>query len=284
MRVQTILVGTVAFATVVGVAVTPANASPAAHHHSASAAPAWSGNDPVTSRYASLAKDPVVPATRIIGAPTLSRVPAAASGAASSANLTRHTGVATATPNVPSNVKVAGTVTLTPVVSATVSSPAGGNVAARFRIRDANDVLVYEADPIVVSGSTASATVPEGKLRIGTSYALAVASCQNGVCSASTPADSFRIDPLRAAGDQSMYTYVSKKVDGQTSLKVNVGSGNVMLAQTHLSMAGVLTDTPLAQVYNSAAWAPGSTNSGGLDTGQGWRLTTGQGLKIIDLV
>ncbi|MGH3504426.1 MAG: RHS repeat-associated core domain-containing protein [Nocardioidaceae bacterium] len=186
----------------------------------------------------------------------------------------------TTTPDVPSQLHAEDTSSYTPTLYGTVSSPAGGNVTAYLTVRDARGAIVATGRETAPSGSQISSHEVAGVGRVGQTYTWSAHACQNGACSAESAPQTLIPDPLLGAGKRHEFTTIGKQIDDQLSANVNVGSGNLYVNQQHLSLAGITQDMPVGHVYNSLAWAPGSTNHGALDAGQGWRGTVGQAIRL----
>lgn len=64
------------------------------------------------------------------------------------------------------------------------------------------------------------------------------------------------VNYVQRSGDRPFYSYLRRQVDDRTSLKVNVSSGNLLLANADVGIAGTGVDLAVGRVYNSRGDAP----------------------------
>lgn len=171
-----------------------------------------------------------------------------------------------------------------PVLSAVVSDPDGGQVTAKFFARSAGSTTWDLADgsaaaqKVVTSGGTASLRLPN-RARIGSVIQWQVQSCDATACSPSSALQSATISPALGAGARPGATRLSFSVTDQAVARVDVGTGNLMLATNALRLPGVTSDVDLGRVYNSLSVAAG-VNPDGL--GYGWAMAPGGGTSLVE--
>lgn len=116
---------------------------------------------------------------------------------------------------------------------------------------------------------------PTGWLAISSLLAATVVTLVTPSISASAAAS----DPVNRAGARSFYTYVSQSLADRLSVKVNVGTGGLLVARSELSVPQVSGDLPVGEVYNSLMVQAASTVQAG-PLGYGWRLSTGVDVRL----
>ncbi|MFE9252458.1 RHS repeat-associated core domain-containing protein [Streptomyces sp. NPDC007088] len=179
-----------------------------------------------------------------------------------------------AAPEGPSQL-VALTDSVTPYVTAKVSAPSGsGKVTARFyagtyAANGAND-LADGKEVTVDSGEVARLKLPD--MRIGTQFQWQVKACVDDACSDLSPLQLTRVSPMAGAGERPGATRLKFATGDSTAAQVDVGSGNLLLNASGLSLPGISGDVGLGAAYNSAALGTDAT-SATAPLGYGWRLT-----------
>lgn len=162
-----------------------------------------------------------------------------------------------------------------PVLTATVSSPAGGQVTAKFfagtyAAGGAWD-LVNGGTVTVASGSVARYTIPTS-MPLNTEFDWQVQACQGSVCSALTTLADTHVSPMLGAGARSNATRLSFSAGDHVSAQVDVGSGNLLVNTSDLSLPGINGDVGLGAAYNSSSVGSGFTSTAAA-AGYGWLLT-----------
>jgi RHS repeat-associated protein len=190
------------------------------------------------------------------------------------------------TPGVPTGLANDFLSTFTPRLDGTVSSSSGGTLTAHFYVQTNGcgsgcPNVVNDGTATAPSGSVARYTVPTGKVTAGASYQWWMKVCDSsGACSATTATQSFTIDPLLGAGDTKSFSYTTRKLTDRLTIKVNNGSGDLLLEQNDLTIPGLTSDLTLGRVFNSLDNATGASNLGGEGTGHGWQMSTGSDVKL----
>ncbi|MGH9121419.1 MAG: hypothetical protein ACRDYC_05665, partial [Acidimicrobiales bacterium] len=87
-------------------------------------------------------------------------------------------------------------------------------------------------------------------------------------------------DALSGAGSRDFFTYDTYPLSDQTSVAVNVASGDLLLNQGDLTLPGVDGTAEVGQVYNSLDLAPGASSDGSILMSPGWRLDTGPDIHL----
>ncbi|MBD8057526.1 RHS repeat-associated core domain-containing protein [Cellulomonas sp. JH27-2] len=166
-------------------------------------------------------------------------------------------------------------------MAATITDPDGGAVAGRFYARRAGSStwnLIDGTDVSVTSGQVARATLPA--LPAGAVVEWQVKGCDSGTCSALTSLTSSTVNPMVGAGPRKNQTAIPFTVGNRVQAKVDVGTGNLTVSGTGLSVGGVQGDLPISLVYNSlsvgASVPQASTSS---PTGYGWTLSVAARLQ-----
>jgi len=179
------------------------------------------------------------------------------------------------------------TSTFTPQLSGPVSSPDGGTLTAHFYTQTQGcssgcPDIVNDGTATAASGTTATYTIPTGKVTPGQSYSWWMKTCNSaGSCSANSATQTLTVDPLLGAGDKGFFSYTTRKLTDRLTLKVNNASGDLVAEQNDLKIPGLVSDLSLGRTYNSLANAAGSQNIGGHGTGLGWQMSTGSDVKLI---
>ncbi|MFJ5611089.1 RHS repeat domain-containing protein [Streptomyces sp. NPDC093221] len=162
-----------------------------------------------------------------------------------------------------------------PVLTAKVSGPSGGQVTAKFfagtyAAGGAWD-LVNGGTVTVASGSVARLTLPVS-MPIGTEFDWQVQACQSGTCSALTTLQDTHVSPMLGAGARPGATRLSFSAGDHVSAQVDVGSGNVLVSTSDLTLPGINGDVGLGASYNSESLGSGFTSTSA-PAGYGWLLT-----------
>jgi RHS repeat-associated protein len=82
-------------------------------------------------------------------------------------------------------------------------------------------------------------------------------------------------------GPQNNATMLSFKLSDKVEAKVNVGSGNLMVRTTDLTLAGVTDNTVLGAVYNSLLLSSSDARIKTGAYGDGWRTRSGVDLRLL---
>ncbi|MCZ4102272.1 hypothetical protein C8250_035085 [Streptomyces sp. So13.3] len=182
--------------------------------------------------------------------------------------------VASMPPDVPTQAE-ALVDSVKPVLTATVSSPAGGQVTARFFAGTyaANGAwdLVNGGTVTVASGSVARYTIPTS-MPLNTEFDWQVQACQGSVCSALTPLADTHVSPMLGAGARGNATRLSFSAGDHVSAQVDVGSGNLLVNTSDLTLPGINGDVGLGAAYNSSSVGSGFSSTSAA-AGYGWLLT-----------
>ena len=138
--------------------------------------------------------------------------------------------------------EVHGTLTLTPFMYGTVTSSSGGTVQAFFYARTTGSSTWNLANGTEVDGASGSQiqwTFADQMGTAGGSYQWMMQGCQAGTCSADTAVQSFTIDSAVAAGNRAFMSYFSRQISSTSTLRVNEGTGNLVLTSAGLNIQGI---------------------------------------------
>ena len=143
--------------------------------------------------------------------------------------------------------------TLAPTVKATAGTQEwGATWTTTFTIKDVTGATVGTKAK-VGSGVQTWAVDPDlVKLRPNSVYTLEVKTCTSlgPLCSA-TVTNTFTVNPALGAGDRPYFQYESFPISDRANLKVNVASGNLVIANNDLTVAGTGPAYTLARTFNS---------------------------------
>jgi RHS repeat-associated protein len=159
-------------------------------------------------------------------------------------------------PSTPINLVPANGTTVTtlrPTLKARINLPGyGGGLVTYFRVLEGGAEVVKH-DLIGTSGTDVQWSVPADELRVGHTYTWGVTAC-DGIfpteCSAEATR-TFTVNPGMASGIRPYFTYDSTGVSDRSGLQVNVGTGNLSVTTSDMTMAGVDSPLALARTYNS---------------------------------
>jgi YD repeat-containing protein len=188
-----------------------------------------------------------------------------------------------AVPNPLTGLGVYDNESLTPKLSAVASDPDGGTVTTKFFARYVGDSSWTIMNAVAVSGASGSrvyAQVPAGKLSAGQALQWAAQACDATSCSALSAVQTGYASPAVGAGQVPGATFLDRTLSDTISVKVNVGTGNLLVRATGLSLPGIGTDLKVGTAFNSLNLAAGSRYTGG-GTGRGWRFSTGSDQSVV---
>ena len=172
--------------------------------------------------------------------------------------------------------------TFTPQLSGTSVNADGGNVTSYFYVESPGSGtpdIVNGAAVTVASGAAAKYSIPGGHVRANTTYSWWMKSCSAaGLCSDPTATQTFTVDPLLGAGDNSHFSFTTKQLTDRLTLKVNNATGNLIAEAGDVTLPGLTGDISIGRVFNSLAVASASSNTGGPGTGYGWQMTADEGM------
>ena len=162
--------------------------------------------------------------------------------------------------------------TLAPTLSGNAQ---GGDVGATLTttttVTDASGstVATHSATSPGGPGNTLlSWAMPADVLRPNHSYTVTYRTCTTAgpACSATSTPVTFSVNPALGAGDRPYFTYDSFPISDRAGLKVNVASGNLVIANNDMSVGGPGPGYRLARTFNSTTGVDGGF-------GHGWSTT-----------
>ncbi|MGW7318257.1 RHS repeat domain-containing protein [Streptomyces sp. NPDC054865] len=142
--------------------------------------------------------------------------------------------------------------------------------AGTYAAGGANDV-VDGAAVTVNAGDVARLKLPD-PLRIGTQFDWQAQACQGADCTALTARQSTRVSPMAGAGERPGATRLKFAAGDHVGAQVDVGTGNLLVTTSDLTLPGINGDTGLGVAYNSAAIGTEATGAKAA-AGHGWKLT-----------
>ncbi|HEU5045282.1 MAG TPA: RHS repeat-associated core domain-containing protein [Nocardioidaceae bacterium] len=162
---------------------------------------------------------------------------------------------------------------LTPALTATPTG-ASGTLTTHFyarRVGDSSWTLVNNATKTGVAGQLVFVQIPANQLSPGDGIEWQAQTCTStSVCTTSALQTGYA-SPAVGAGDINGATFLSRSLSDVVGVKVNVGTGNLLVETHELALPGVSGDLQMSNAFNSAYLAPGARQTTG-STGKGWRL------------
>jgi len=128
----------------------------------------------------------------------------------------------------------------------------------------------------VTSGQRARYRLPTAQ-RIEASFEWAVQACDATVCSATSAVQTGLVSPMLGAGPRPNATRLSFDVGDRVRAQVEVGSGNLLLTTTEISLRNVQDSVGIGVAYNSRAL--GTRFEAGYP-GIGWRMRVGADVEL----
>jgi YD repeat-containing protein len=190
--------------------------------------------------------------------------------------------VLAAAPSVPSGLATESVESQTPTMAATVSDPDGGSVTGKFFARTPGastwNLVNGSSSAAVASGQRARLRLPAPQ-RIGASFEWAVQACDATVCSVSSAVQTGTVSPMLGAGPRPNATRLSFDVGDRVTAQVDVGSGNLLVTTTEISLRNVQDSVDIGVVYNSLAL--GTAHQAGYP-GVGWRMRVGADVELAE--
>ena len=191
-----------------------------------------------------------------------------------------------ATPGGPSGVATWRLESQRPTLTAVVSDPDGGSVSAKFFARTSGSAtwnLVNGTSVAVASGARAQLTLPTA-VEVGRVVEWQVQACDATTCSSMSALQSVAISPMAGAGLRPNATRLPFQVADRVDATVDVGTGNLRVVSSDLTLPGVKQDVPVGVSYNSAAVAAGLAGVATADApfGYGWSTRTGWGVRLAE--
>ncbi|MFJ9344811.1 RHS repeat-associated core domain-containing protein [Streptomyces sp. NPDC101733] len=142
--------------------------------------------------------------------------------------------------------------------------------AGTYAAGGVND-LVDGAAVTVNAGEVARLKLPD-PMRIGTQFDWQAQSCQGSDCTALAARQSTRVSPMTGAGQRPGATRLKFAAGDHVGAQVDVGTGNLLVTTSDLTLPGINGDTGLGVAYNSAAIGTDATGAAA-GAGYGWKLT-----------
>ena len=191
-----------------------------------------------------------------------------------------------ATPSGPSGMATWRLESQRPTLTSVVTDPDGGSVSAKFFARTQGSStwdLVNGTSVAVTSGARARLTLPAA-VEVGRTFQWQVQACDATACSAASALQTAAVSPMAGAGLRPNATRLPFRVADRVNATVDVGTGNLHLASTDLTLPGVKQDVPVGVSYNSAAVAAGLSGVASADApfGFGWTTRTGWGVRLVE--
>ncbi|MFL5912583.1 MAG: hypothetical protein ACJ768_18695, partial [Gaiellaceae bacterium] len=185
-----------------------------------------------------------------------------------------------AAPSVPSGLATEDVESQTPVLAATVSDPDGGSVTGKFFARTPGsgtwNLVNGSSSAGVASGQRARLRLPTSQ-RVGASFEWAVQGCDATACSATSAVQTGMVSPMLGAGPRPNATQMSFDVGDRVRAQVDVGSGNLLVTTTEISLRNVQDRVDIGVAYNSRAL--GTRFEAGYP-GAGWRMRVGADVEL----
>ncbi|MFL6128782.1 MAG: hypothetical protein ACJ73E_06935, partial [Mycobacteriales bacterium] len=128
----------------------------------------------------------------------------------------------------------------------------------------------------VASGQRARLRLPSGQ-RIGASFEWAVQACDATACSATSAVQTGTVSPMLGAGSRPNATRLSFQVGDRVRAQVDVGSGNLLVTTTEISLRNIQDTVDIGVAYNSVAL--GTAQERGYP-GTGWRMRVGADVEL----
>ena len=180
------------------------------------------------------------------------------------------------TPTAVSPVNAAVLNTLAPTVKATAGTQeSGATWTTTFTIKDSAATTVAST-AIVGSGVKSWTLDPHvDKLRPNNTYTLTVRTCTSlGPLCSSTATSTFSVNAALGAGEQPYFQYESFPLSDRSGLKVNVASGNLLIENNDLAVAGTGPAYALSRTFNS-------TTSENRQFGQKWAANYATSERLV---
>jgi RHS repeat-associated protein len=184
---------------------------------------------------------------------------------------------ALATPATAPSVEVAVNETVQPVLHGTSTDAGTGSHSMHFYARTVGSSTWNLLNNISVAGTSAFEALPAGQLSIGQAFQYQIADCDSSGCTSSAVTTGY-VSPDLAAGSRPSATRLPFTVGDRISAQVDVGTGNLMVSTTQLSLQRVAGSLDLGLAYNGLTLAPGSRFSSSISPG--WRFSTGRDIKL----
>ncbi|TQN35374.1 YD repeat-containing protein, partial [Blastococcus colisei] len=167
---------------------------------------------------------------------------------------------------------------LTPVLRGEATAAGTGSESIRFWARTVGASGWDLLDGFSVAGSTAGTKrVVTDQLAIGEPFEYQVAHCDDTGCT-SSDVQTGHVSPDLAAGARPGATRVPFTVGDRIPAQVDVGTGNLLVATTQLSLPRVAGSLDLGLAYNGLTLAPGSRFDSAISPG--WRFSTGSDVRV----
>ena len=156
--------------------------------------------------------------------------------------------------------------TLAPTFKATASGgDAGATLTTTFTLTDASAATVasHTATSPAKTSTNLTWAIPGDLLRPNSSYTLAVKTCTSaGTACSATVSNTYTVNPALGAGDRPYFTYNSFPISDRAGLKVNVASGNLVIANNDMSVGGPGPGYRLSRTFNSTTGVDGGFGRG----------------------
>lgn len=188
-------------------------------------------------------------------------------------------------PEVPTGMAGEDLDSLSPLLSAVVSSSAGGQVTAQFNVRRPHSSTwdIAAAVPVTVaSGQRVFYRFPSPVLEAGQAFEWQVRACQSGSCSAWTSAVTEYLNPAQVAGRRSNASLLDFETGSRLRMWIDVGTGGLSVESTDLVVPGVNDPLVVGAVYNSKHLGGGSGNvNNDGQHGWAWRTRVGADVRLL---
>lgn len=166
---------------------------------------------------------------------------------------------------------------LTPVLRGEATAAGTGTESLRFSARTVGAATWDLLDGASVAGRAATKRITAAGLEIGEAFEYRVEHCDDTGCTASG-VQTGHVSPDLAAGRRPGATRLPFTLGDKISAQVDVGSGNLLVTTSEISLRRIAGAMDLGMVYNGRTLAPGSRFQ--TDVSPGWRFSTGSGIGL----
>jgi YD repeat-containing protein len=119
--------------------------------------------------------------------------------------------------------------------------------------------------------------LPAGRLSIGQAFEYRISHCDDTGCTAA-PVHTGYVSPDLAAGERPGATRIPFTIGDRISAQVDVGTGNLFVTGTQLTLRRIAGSLDLGLAYNGLTLAPGSRFASSI--APGWRFSTGSDVRL----
>ncbi len=183
-----------------------------------------------------------------------------------------------AAPASPPTAAVAVSEALAPVLRGAATAAGTGSESLRFYARTVGASTWDLLDGVSVAGRTAFRALPADRLDIGEAFEYRIDHCDGSGCNPSA-VQTGHVSPDVAAGSRPGATRLPFAIGDKISAQVDVGSGNLLVSTTQMSVRRVNGSLDLGVIYNGRTLAPGSRFNSVISPG--WRFSTGNDVRLL---